>query len=91
MLRLVIENILLFLAPAAMYVAYDILVRRSGQTPRQVMDDAPLIALFLAGIALFGLTLLVFGARGTMEEGRAGQAYEPPVYKDGKITPGRVK
>lgn len=91
MLRVVIENILLFLAPAAMYVAYVIIVRRSGQTPRQVMDDAPLIALFLAGVALIGLTLLIFGARGTLDEGRAGQAYEPPTYKDGKIVPGRVK
>lgn len=91
MLRLVIENILLFLAPAAIYVAYVMLVRGSGQSPRQVMDDAPLIALFLAGVAMIGLTLLVFGARGTLDEGRAGQAYEPPTYKDGKITPGRVR
>ena len=91
MVRVVIENILLFLAPAAIYVGYVVIVRRSGQTPKQVLDDAPLIALFLSGVTLIGLTLLVFGARGSLEEGRAGQAYEPPTYKDGKIVPGRIR
>jgi hypothetical protein len=90
-LRIVIENIILFLLPACLYVGYRVLVGRSGQSTRQVMDDAPLLMLFIAGIGLIAATLLFFGVRGTADEGRAGQAYEPSVYKDGKLTPGKVR
>jgi hypothetical protein len=90
-LRIIVENIVLFLLPACLYVGYVLLVHKTGQTPRQVMDDAPLLMLFIAGIGLIGATLLVFGVRGAEDEGRAGQAYEPSVYKDGKLYPGRVK
>jgi drug/metabolite transporter (DMT)-like permease len=90
-LRIVVENIILFLLPAALYVGYMVLVRRAGQSPRQVMDDAPLLMLFIAGVGLIAATLLIFGVRGAEDEGRAGQAYEPSVYKDGKLTPSKVK
>lgn len=90
-MRIVVENVILFLMPAAFYIGYRLLVQRSGQTPRQVMDEAPLVILFLAGIALIAATLVIFGVRGAEDEGRAGQAYEPSVYKDGKLIPGRVK
>jgi drug/metabolite transporter (DMT)-like permease len=90
-LRIIVENIILFLLPACLYVGYMVLVRRTGQSPRQVMDDAPLLMLFVAGIALIAAILLAFGVRGAEDEGRPGQAYEPTVYKDGKLTPGRMK
>ncbi len=90
-MRVVIENIILFLLPAILYLGYMVLIRRTGQSPRQIMDDAPLLMLFIGGIALIGATLLLFGVRGAEDEGRAGQAYEPSVYKDGKLIPGRVK
>ena len=63
-LRIIIENIILFLLPALFYVGYEMLVRRTGQSPRQVMDEAPLVMLFVAGIALIGATLFIFGVRG---------------------------
>ncbi len=90
-MRIIVENIILFLLPACLYVGYMVLVRRTGQSPRQVMDDAPLLMLFIAGIGLIAATLLIFGVRGAEDEGRAGQAYEPSVYKDGKLFPGKVK
>jgi hypothetical protein len=91
MIRVVFENVLLFLMPTAIYIAYVMLVRRTGQSPKQVLDEGPLIWLSLAGIAMIAAVLLVFGVRGTLDEGEAGRAYEPPVYKDGQIIPGRVK
>jgi hypothetical protein len=90
-LRIIVENIILFLLPACLYVGYAVLVRQTGQSTRQVMDDAPLLMLFIAGIGLIAATLLVFGVRGAEDEGRAGQAYEPSVYKDGKLIPGKVR
>jgi hypothetical protein len=89
MIRIIIENVLLFLLPAGIYVAYMLLVRKSDNNPRQILDEAPLIALFIAGAAVVMATLLWFGA--TMNEGRPGQAYEPPSVKDGKIEPGRLR
>jgi hypothetical protein len=51
MIRVVIENILLFLAPVAMYVVYMLLTRRASSAGA-VINDAPLIWLFLAGAIL---------------------------------------
>ena len=91
MLRVVIETMLLFLAPAALYVGFEMLIRRTGESPRQVLDRAPLVALFFAGATLMAVVLFAFGTIGAKDEGAAGRAYEPPTYKDGVITPGRVK
>ncbi len=88
MLRVVFENVLLFLAPAALYIGYEFLIKNNSKHPRQILDEAPLIFLFLAGLAVVMVTLFIFSSK---EEGNAGQAYEPPTYKDGKIIPGRVK
>jgi hypothetical protein len=88
MVRIVVENILLFLAPAALYLGYEMMIKKSGTNPRQILDTAPLIFLFLAGLAVVAVTLAVFSSK---EEGNAGQAYEPPTYKDGKIIPGKVR
>ena len=60
MIRVVIENILLFLAPAAMYVAYMLLTRRASSAG-EVMNDAPLIWLFVAGALLVIGTLVFYG------------------------------
>lgn len=90
-MRIILENLILFLLPALLYVGYVTIVRKTGQSPREVMDDAPIAALLGAGITLIAATLLVFGLRDAADEGRAGQAYEPSAYKDGKLIPGRVK
>ena len=42
MIRVVIENILLFLTPIAMYIAYMLLTRRAASAGA-VVSDAPLI------------------------------------------------
>lgn len=88
MLRVAFENILLFLMPAALYVAYVMLVRRTNASATQILNEAPLVWLTLAGVSVILLTFVFFGEK---HEGAPGQAYEPPVYKDGVIVPGRVR
>lgn len=92
MIRIVIENLLLFLLPTLIYIAYTLLKRRRAEGAASgaagVLDDAPLIWLVAAGAALVVATLVIFGST---SGGRPGQTYEPPVLRDGKIEPGHLK
>jgi hypothetical protein len=89
MIRIVIENILLFLLPTVIYVAYVALKRRvEGASGGNILDDAPLVWLFAAGAVLVIATLVVFGST---SGGKPGQTYQPPVFRDGKIEPGQLK
>jgi hypothetical protein len=88
MIRVVIENIVLFLTPVAMYVAYILLTRKAASAGAAV-NDAPLIWLFAAGAILVVATLVYYGST---SGGRPGQVYIPPhVGKDGRIEPGQIK
>jgi len=88
MIRVVIENILLFLLPTAVYVTYVLLTRRATSAGT-VINEAPLIWLFVAGAALVVATLVYFGT--TTTGGRPDQTYTPPHVKDGRIEPGILK
>lgn len=95
MIRVVIENILLFLLPSLIYVAYMMITRERdsgahGQMrgASQILDDAPLLWLFSAGALLVIVTLIAFGST---SGGKPGQHYEPPVMKDGRIVPGHLE
>ena len=88
MVRVIVENVLLFLLPTAVYLGYVYLVKKTSANANQVLNEAPLIWLFLAGLTTIFVTVLVFGAK---HEGSPNQTYEPPSYKDGQIVPGRVK
>ncbi|HZA02039.1 MAG TPA: DUF6111 family protein [Hyphomicrobiaceae bacterium] len=88
MIRIVIENILLFLLPTLIYVAYVLLKQRGQGGPGAYLDEAPLLWLFSAGAMLVLITLVAFGS---VSGGKPGQTYEPPVFRDGKIEPGRIK
>jgi hypothetical protein len=87
MIRIVIENVLLFLAPTLCYVIYVYVMRSDEKGGVAVLDDAPLIWLFAAGAALVLTTLVLFGST---SGGRPGQTYHPPVIKDGRIQPGHI-
>ncbi len=88
MIRVVIENVLLFLLPTAMYVAYVLLTRRNAAAGT-VINDAPLVWLFIAGALLVGATLVYYA---TITPGAApGAVYTPPRMKDGRIEPGTLK
>jgi hypothetical protein len=86
MIRLVIENLLLFLLPAFMYVTYTLIASRGQTSVGSVLDAAPLFWLFGAGALLVLAVLIMFG---DTSGGQPGQAYRPPVVKDGRVVPGR--
>jgi hypothetical protein len=88
MIRIVIENILLFLLPAALYFGYVLLTRR-GATAGEVINDAPLLWLLTSGALLVMATLIYFAS--TTVGGRPDQTYTPPYMKDGQIQPGVLK
>ena len=100
MIRTVVENLLLFLLPTLLYAAW-VLFQRSRKTaqgddeadePRSaiahVLDDAPLLWLFVSGALLVIVTLAAFG---TSSGGRPGQHYQPSILKDGKIQPSHIE
>lgn len=90
MIRIVIENIVLFLLPTLIYIAYEFVKRGqgSGQSARVLLDEAPLVWLLAAGTGLVIATMMMFGSS---SGGKPGQTYNPPVLKDGRIEPGRIK
>ena len=86
MIRLVIENVLLFLLPTVVYVIYVAVTR--GDSKEGMFDEAPLFWLMLAGSALM---LIVLATYGSDTGGKPGQVYVPPSIKDGQIEPGTIK
>jgi hypothetical protein len=87
MIRIVAENVLIFLLPTIIYVAYVYITREEKPGATRVLDDAPLIWLFITGAILVVVTLVTFGS---MSGGKPGQVYTPPSFKDGHIEPGHI-
>ena len=88
MIRVFIESLMLFLAPTVLYVSFALLTRRDNTSSVAIITRAPILTLALLGASLVALVLSLFGNVG---EGKPGQAYEPAVFKDGKVIPGRMK
>jgi len=91
MIRLIIENILLFLLPTLLYVIY-VMLKRSQQkdnTISRALDTAPLPILFTAGFVLMVSVLAYYGSQS--DSGKPGQTYRPPTMVDGKVVPGRFE
>ena len=89
MVRVVLENILLFLLPTAVYIAYILLTRRGASSTGEVINDAPLVWLFIAGALMVAATLVYYAT--ITPGGKPGQVYIPPHMKDGHIEPGQLK
>ena len=90
MIRVVVENILLFLLPAAAYVGYMLLMRSGNTSAGGVVNDAPLVWLFVVGALLVAATLTYYAT--VTPGGTPGQVYTPPrMGKDGRIEPGQLK
>ena len=87
MIRIVAENIALFLLPTIVYIAFIYLTREDKPGASSILDDAPLIWLFIAGAILVVVTLATFGS---VTGGKPGQVYTPPALKDGRIEPGHL-
>lgn len=100
MIRTVVENLLLFLLPTFIYVAWTLFQRAKeapasdiddntnpGTQVRAVLNDAPLLWLFATGAIFVTLTLAFFGSS---SGGKPGQQYQPSILKDGRIQPSRI-
>ena len=85
MIRIVLENLLLFFLPTLAYVAYRLLMSSTAGRKGPGIDDAPFFLLFAAGAAVVIASLAFFASH---SGGRPGEAYAPPVMRDGKIVPG---
>ncbi|MDX2155537.1 MAG: DUF6111 family protein [Hyphomicrobiaceae bacterium] len=85
MIRVVIENIILFLLPTVIYAAYVAATRTD--TRKGILDDAPLVWLLMAGT---GLVIVILVAFGSTSGGKPGQVYVPPSLKNGHIEPGHI-
>ncbi|HEU4378256.1 MAG TPA: DUF6111 family protein [Hyphomicrobiaceae bacterium] len=88
MIRVVIENILLFLLPTAVYLGY-VLLTRSASTAGEVINEAPLVWLFVLGALCVAATLVYYAT--VTPGGKPGQVYIPPRMKNGQIEPGQLK
>ncbi len=92
MIRIVLENIVLFLLPSVAYFAYVYLMRsdkvlKPGEHS-QIWDDAPIIWLMLAGAVMMLAVTLTFA---TFEGGTPDQKYIPPYVENGKLVPGHFE
>jgi hypothetical protein len=87
MIRIVIENIILLLLPTLVYFAYIYLTVSTARGRSKAVNDAPLLWLFVLGACLVLLVLLTFGSN---SGSRPGDVYTPPVFRDGKIVPGKL-
>lgn len=90
MIRVVIENIAIFLIPTLVYAAY-VVLRTQPRTEEagerafaQIVHEAPLLWLFTAGALLVILSLIAFQST---EGGRPGMKYEAPSMQNGHIRP----
>jgi hypothetical protein len=93
MIRVVIENLLLFLLPTMIYAAWMVYRHYQSESEgppdhQQMISDAPLLWLFSAGAILVLLTLVAFESS---SGGKPGQQYIAPSLKDGRIEPGHIE
>ena len=89
MIRVVLENVLLFLLPTAVYFGYVLLTRRTAATTGEVINEAPLVWLFMLGALCVAATLVYYAT--ITPGGTPGQVYIPPRMKNGQIEPGQLK
>lgn len=86
MIRLIIENLILVLLPAILYLGYVSLMASGTAARQKAVNDAPFVWLFGAGLILMLGVFLTFG---NMAGHKPDEVYVPSTYRDGKIVPGR--
>lgn len=84
-MRIIIENIILFLLPTLAYVGWRLIVRRPDERPSSVLADAPLMVLMATGTLIVLVVLIAFG---NVSGGKPGDVYVPPRLEGGKVIPG---
>lgn len=84
MIRVVVQQLLLFALPFIGYFLYRYLASRGQGFVR----DTPWFVLTSTGIALSVIALIGLGF---VKQGEPGEVYIPPSYQDGVIVPGHVE
>lgn len=96
MIRIVLENVVLFLLPTALYLAW-VIFRGDDVDPQtgrrrsmtEHLNEAPIVWLLLAGTALVAAALALFASQ---QESNIDKPYQPAIVRDGKIIrPGENK
>jgi hypothetical protein len=86
MTRIILERLLLFAVPFALYGAYLLLMRM--RPPIAATQATPWTMLFIAGLSLFALSFVVWGfTEGEPTTGR----YVAPHVVNGVVVPGYVQ
>jgi hypothetical protein len=86
MTRIILERLLLFAVPFALYGAYLLLMRMRPVTA--AAQATPWTMLFIAGLSLFALSFVVWGfTEGEPTTGR----YVAPHVVNGVVVPGYVQ
>ncbi len=91
MIRIVIQNLLLFVLPMVLYALYMAWARnraRAAGALQPTWEEGPGFWLVLGGAAL-GVGSLV--ARALLGEYNPEGVYQPARVEDGRIVPGRIK
>jgi len=91
MLRIVIQQLLLFLLPLILYAIYVAAMRQRAQVTggkKPDWEDGPWFWLVIAGVALSIGAFVVFGFVGGAS---TKSEYIPPRIIDGKVLPGQTK
>jgi hypothetical protein len=87
MIRIVIENIFLFMLPTVLYLAWVAFTENEWAGLPTVVREAPLVRLFVAGAALMLATLVTFSSQ---SHNSPQDVYVPPSVEDGRIEPGHT-
>ncbi|MEL6225529.1 MAG: DUF6111 family protein [Pseudomonadota bacterium] len=90
MVRIVIENLILFLLPTLIYVSYVYLRRRDDPnlSTSDILEEAPLLWLAATG-AILAVAALAFFA--SSNGGDPSQIYIPPGVRDEGYSPGQYR
>ena len=86
MTRIILERLLLFAVPFALYAIYVALMQL--RPPAATARQTPWTMLFIAGLSLFALSFIVWGI--TEGEPTTGR-YVAPHVVNGQIVPGYVQ
>ena len=89
MIRIVLEILVPLLLPTMIYLGWR--KWRAGQTPTTgEEEDGPPPWLWLGGSGV-ALMLIFLAVMALTKGAPAGAQYTPPVFKDGKVEPGRLE
>lgn len=91
MIRIFLQYILPFILPIVIYILWVIMARKADKQGRKefwpILEDGVWFWLIALGFLLAISSLVYFGINDGADP---NSKYIPPVFKDGKIVPGRI-